>query len=66
MDKSITTLVTLFDRYKDIEKFKENVEVHKQRLEAYKAARKYQFISDLVGGQKKYEENLLAIRDLEP
>ena len=65
MDKSITTLVTLFDRYKDIEKFKENVEVHKQRLEAYKAARKYQFISDLVGGQKKYEENLLAIRDLE-
>lgn len=65
MDKSITSIVTLFDRYKDIEEFKTNVNEHKKRLDAYKEARKYQFISDLVGGQKKYEENLALIRDLE-
>lgn len=65
MDKSITSIVTLFDRYKDIEEFKDNVNEHKKKLDAYKEARKYQFISDLVGGQKKYEENLAQIRELE-
>lgn len=65
MEKTITSIVALFDKYKDIEEFKGNVEEHKLRLDAFKAARKYQFISDLVGGQKKYEENLATIRDLE-
>lgn len=65
MEKSITTLVTLFDKYKDIEEFKENVAEHERRLKAFKDARKYQFISDLVGGQAKYEENLAKIRELE-
>ncbi len=65
MDKSITSIVTLFDRYKDIEKFKVNVNEQKKKLDAYKEARKYKFISDLVGGQKKYEENLTVIRNLE-
>ena len=65
MEKSITSLLTLFDKYKDIEEFKTNVTEHKKKLEAFKEARKYHFISDLVGGQKKYEENLATIRDLE-
>ena len=65
MDKSISSIVALFDRFKDIEEFKANVTEHKQKLDAYKEARRYQFISDLVGGQKKYEENLAIIRDLE-
>ena len=34
-------------------------------MDAYKTARKYHFISDLVGGTKKYEENLVKIRSLE-
>ena len=65
MDKSITSILTLFDKYKDIEEFKTNVTEHKKKLDAYKEARRYHFISDLVGGQKKYEENLAVIRDLE-
>lgn len=65
MDKSISSIVALFDRFKDIEEFKANVTEHKRKLDAYKEARRYQFISDLVGGQKKYEENLAIIRDLE-
>lgn len=65
MDKSITSILTLFDKYKDIEEFKNNVTEHKKKLDAYKEARRYHFISDLVGGQKKYEENLAVIRDLE-
>lgn len=65
MDKSISSIVTLFDRFKDIEEFKANVTEHKRKLDAYKEARRYQFISDLVGGQKKYEENLAIIHDLE-
>lgn len=65
MEKSISMLLALFNRFKDIEEFKNNVAEHKRKLEAYKEARKYQFISNLVGGTKKYEENLGKIRDLE-
>lgn len=65
MDKSITTILAIFDKYKDIEEFKSDVTERKNKLDAFKKARKYQFISDLVGGQKKYEENLAAIRSLE-
>lgn len=46
-------------------RFKANVTEYKRKLDAYKEARRYQFISDLVGGQKKYEENIAIIRDLE-
>ena len=65
MDKSISAIVALFDRYKDIEEFKSNVAQHKKKLEAFREARKYNFISDLVGGKKQYEENLGKIRNLE-
>ena len=58
-------IVALFDRYKDIEEFKSNVTEHKKKLDAYKEARRYNFISDLVGGKKQYEENLAKIRDLQ-
>lgn len=65
MDKSISAIVALFDRYKDIEEFKANVTEHQKKLAAYREARRYNFISDLVGGKKQYEENLAKIRDLE-
>lgn len=65
MDKSISVIVALFDRYKDIEEFKANSTEHKKKLDAYKEARRYNFISDLVGGKKQYEQNLAKIRDLE-
>lgn len=65
MDKSITTILTIFDKYREIEIFKDKVTEQKKKLDAYKEARKYHFISDLVGGNKKYEENLAEIRSLE-
>ena len=65
MEKSINVFLTLFDKYKDIEVFKQSVDEHKNRLAAYNTARKYEFISNLVGGKKKYEENLQEIRTLE-
>lgn len=65
MEKSIAAILTVFNRYKDIQEFRDSVTEQTKRLEAFKQARKYQFISDLVGGQKKYEENLAAIRELE-
>lgn len=65
MEKSINMLLALFDKYKDIEVFKTSVAEHKRKLEAYREARKYEFISNLVGGNKKYEENLVRIQTLE-
>ena len=65
MDKSITSILALFDKYKEIEIYKERVVEEKKKLQAYKDARKYNFISDLVGGKTKYEENLVTIRSKE-
>lgn len=65
MEKSITSILTLFNRYQAIEEFKDSVTEHKKKLDVFKDARKYHFISNLVGGNKKYEENLATIRSLE-
>lgn len=65
MEKSINTILTLFNRYKDIEEFKDKVAEQKKRLDAYNKARDYNYISNLVGGEKAYEENLQRIRSLE-
>ena len=65
MEKSINMLLTLFDKYKDIEEFKGNVTEHGNRLNAYRNARKYEFISNLVGGKKAFDENVVKIRELE-
>ena len=65
MEKSINSILALFNKYQAIEEFKENVTDQKKKLDAFKNARKYHFISNLVGGNKKYEENLEKIRSLE-
>ncbi len=65
MEKSIAMLVALFNRNKDIGIFREILAEETTKLKVYKDARKYHFISDLVGGNDKYEENLALIRDLQ-
>lgn len=65
MQKSIDVLVKLFDRYKDIEAFSTELEEQKKKLSAFKEARRYRFVPDLVGGKTQYEENLVQIRSLE-
>lgn len=65
MQKSIIRVVKLFDRYKDIEIYNTRLDEQKKRLETFTKARKYDFISNLVGGKKQYEENLEQIRLLQ-
>ena len=65
MQKSIDRLVKLFDRYRDIEDYTSRLEEQKKKLSAYREARKYPFVSDLVGGKEKYDENLAEIHSLQ-
>ena len=65
MEISINRLVKLFNRYKDIDVYTKNLEEKKKQLSVYKDARKYQFISNLVGGKKQFEENIDKIRSLQ-
>ena len=65
MQKSIEMLVKLFDRFKDIEQLNSSLDETKKKLEAYREARKYRFVSDLVGGQQQYEDNAVKIKNLE-
>lgn len=48
----------LFDRYKDVEVFNGRLEEQKKKLAAYREARKYRFVPDLVGGKTQYDENV--------
>ena len=65
MQKSIDILVKLFDRYKDVEVFNGRLEKQKKKLAAYREARKYRFVPDLVGGKTQYDENVAQIRSLQ-
>ncbi|MCC8135368.1 MAG: DUF2326 domain-containing protein [Ruminococcus sp.] len=64
MEKSITVLLTLFNRYGDVEGGRQHLSDEKKKLEVYRDARKYNFISNLVGGQAKFEENRETIKSL--
>ena len=65
MQKSIVILIKLFDRYKDIESYNSRLEEQKKKLSAFREARKYRFVPDLVGGKKQYEENVARINELQ-
>lgn len=65
MEKSIEMLIKLYNYYKDIEVYKQGLKEQDDKLSAYKEARKYRFVSDIVGGQEKYEENLAEINQLQ-
>ena len=58
-------LVRLFNRYKDIDGYRQELDDAEKKLAAFRQARKYRFVSDLVGGDEKYEENLVRIKHLE-
>jgi hypothetical protein len=65
MQDSIEVLVKLFDRYKDIEAYQQALDEHKKKLDAFREARRYRFVPDLVGGTAQYEENVAQIKNLE-
>jgi hypothetical protein len=65
MQKSIEVLVKLFNRYGEIEAYSDSLEEKKKKLSAFREARKYRFVPNLVGGKTQYEENLAHIRALQ-
>lgn len=65
MQKSIEVLVKLFNRYGEIQVYSDGLEEQKKKLSAFREARKYRFVPDLVGGKTQYEENLVHIRALQ-
>ena len=65
MQKSIEVLVKLFNRYGDVEIYNVRLEEQKKKLAAFREARKYRFVPDLVGGKTQYEDNLVQIRSLQ-
>jgi hypothetical protein len=62
---AIHVLVTLFDVYSKILSFEEQLKQVENEINAFKAARKYQFIPSAVDGTKKYEDNVKEISHLE-
>lgn len=63
--ESIKILMSLFDYYKDIEPYHAKLDLETDKLKTFKNARKYSFISNLVGGKTKYEENVKMISNLQ-
>lgn len=65
MEKSIHRLVVLFNRYGDVEQLQKKLNDQKEKLSVFKKARSYQYIPNMVGGNKQYEANLAEIDRLQ-
>lgn len=65
MQKSIDVLIKLFDRNKDISEYSTRLDDSNKKLTAFREARRYRFVPDLVGGKTQYEENLATIESLQ-
>lgn len=62
--ESIKILMSLFNYYKDIEPYHNQLDIQADKLKTFKNARKYSFISNLVGGKAQYEENVNTLSNL--
>lgn len=63
--ESITTLIQLFNLYDNIARYKERLKYKSNQLTTFRNARRYAFISNLVGGKKQFELNVSEIERLE-
>lgn len=64
MKDAIDTLIRLFDRYKFIEGYKQNLDTQTEKQKAFREARKYKFVPSLVDGKRKYSINIEKIESL--
>lgn len=64
MEGAIDTIVKLFDRFKFIEGYRQNLNIQSEQQKAFRDARKYQFIPSLVDGKAKYDINVDKIESL--
>ena len=65
MDKSITTILTIFDKYKDIEEFKGEVTEQKKKTRCFRRSKEVSVHFKSRRRTEKYEEHLATIRSLE-
>ena len=65
MEKSINRLIALFNRYQEIEDYTKRRTDQEDKLKAYRQARNYDFVSNLVGGKDQFEKNEAEIRSLQ-
>ncbi|NLP25390.1 MAG: DUF2326 domain-containing protein [Syntrophomonadaceae bacterium] len=63
-EKAIRVLVALYNQYAEIEAFELQLKTAEARIDAFRKARRYQFIPSAVDGMKKYEENIQIISEL--
>lgn len=62
---AIHVLVTLFDMYSSVLEFERQLKLAEDKIKAFRDGRRFQFIPSAVDGMKKYEENVVAIKNLE-
>lgn len=62
---AINILIALFEYYKSIEEFKNQLQNADERISAFRAARRYEFIPSAVDGLTKYKANIVEIAKLE-
>lgn len=62
--KAIDVLIRLFNRYEEILEFELQLQRADEKIKAFKAARKYEFIPSSVDGKTKYQENTAEIEVL--
>ena len=62
---AIAILIALFQYYSSIEDFKHQLQSAEDRIAAFKAARRYEFIPSAVDGLTKYKQNVVEIASLE-
>ena len=62
---AITVLISLFGYYDEIKDFKEQLQQAENKISAFKAARRYEFIPSAVDGMTKYKQNVVEIATLE-
>lgn len=57
--------MSLFDYYKDSEPYHARLDLETDKLNRFKNARKYCFISNFIGGKTQYEENVKTLSNLQ-
>ena len=56
--ESFNSLIQLFNLYDNIARYNERLKDKSDQLSTFRDARKYAFISNLVGGKKQFEANV--------
>lgn len=62
---ALDVLISLFNKHEEIRAFKEQEKLAEEKISAYRAARKFEFVPSSVDGMKKYQANIDEIAVLQ-